>query len=352
MKILMIQVGNPVKEKIGFPDEKYIQRKSLVDGKLRYYLKQNIINADSQMQSILDQGVQVEYGHFSGRKSIGSLIKIGLRIRRLSKKKDIDLVHVFWGSSTAIFTLIFSAKPVVISFCGSDLLGSKDSSGKLTLGGRISRLLSQISAVGSHANIVKAEKMVSQLWSFSRKKTFVIPNGVDLKSFYPISKDVSQAYINFDSQKKYILFFSSNGQHVKNIKLAEKVYSIVKQSMAETEFIHAFNISQERLLYYYNSCDVMLLTSFHEGSNNSIKEARACNLPIVSVDVGDIKERLNQVKNCFVLKNWDAEKLAEKILYIFNKGERSNGSAYSGDVDLNLIAKRIIDVYKGILNKA
>ncbi len=346
----MVHAGNEIEKETELPDEYYLERKSLTDGKLKYFSKHEIINADSQMQSIIDEGVHVEYGYLSNRRSLMSLFNAGIQIRKICREKEIDLVHVLWGTTTAIFTLLFSPKPVIISFCGSDLLGSKDVNGQLTRAGKISRFLSQIAATFSKANITKTEQMRSIVWFFNRNKTTAIPNGVNLKGFYPIKMELAQQHIQLDPYKKYILFFYTEGQVVKNKKLADEVYTLVKHKFPETEIIYASKIPHEKLLYYYNACNVMLLTSFHEGSNNSIKEARACNLPIVSVNVGDASERLGKVKNCYVL-NWDANKLAEKIMIIFNNGERSNGVQYSDDTDMNFIAKRVIDIYKKVLNK-
>ena len=52
-----------------------------------------------------------------------------------------------------------------------------------------------------------------------------------------------------------------------------------------------------------NAIDVLLMTSHHEGSPMIIKEALACNTPIVSLDVGDVKERLMNIEGCYVIKN-------------------------------------------------
>lgn len=348
MKILMIHAGTAI-NKINVSEEAlYLKRKSLNDGEINYFSKHEIINADSQMQSIINEGIEIEYGYLSDRKSLRALFKAGIYIRKLCKEQSSELVHVFWGTTTALITILFSPRPVVISFCGSDLLGSKDQKGNITNSGWFSRFISQIAATFSIANITKSEQMKSSLWVFNRKKTIVIPNGVNLKGFYPIDKSTAQKHLNFDPNKKYILFFYTEGQVVKNKILAEEVFRIVKETVNETVILYASNIVHEELIYYYNACDVMLLCSFHEGSNNSIKEARACNLPIVSVNAGDAKERLEMVDNCFVL-GWDAAQLAEKIILILRNQKRSNGEYFSKDVDMAFIADRVIKLYEKVL---
>jgi len=347
----MIHAGTAIEKKNGSPDDFYLERKSLNDGEMKYFSKHEIINADSQMQSIVNEGIDVEYAYLSDRKSLSSLFNAGIQIRKLCKQKKYDLVHVFWGTTTALITILFSPRPVVISFCGSDLLGAKDQKGNITKCGRFSRIISQIAATFSIANITKSEQMRSSLWIFNRKKTTVIPNGVNLKGFYPIAKSIAQKQINFDPNNKYILFFYTEGQVVKNKKLADEVYSIVRKTFPEAIMLYASNIVHEELIYYYNACDVMLLCSFHEGSNNSIKEARACNLPIVSVNAGDARERLEMVDNCFVM-GWDAEQLAEKITLILRNQKRSNGENFSKDADMAFIAKTVINLYKKVLQPA
>jgi glycosyltransferase involved in cell wall biosynthesis len=42
--------------------------------------------------------------------------------------------------------------------------------------------------------------------------------------------------------------------------------------------------------WYYSAADAMILCSDSEGSPTAVKEALACNLPVVSTDVGDVAE--------------------------------------------------------------
>ena len=51
-----------------------------------------------------------------------------------------------------------------------------------------------------------------------------------------------------------------------------------------------------------NCADVFVFASFYEGSPNVIKEAIACNIPVISTDVGDVKNVLDGVDNCYIVK--------------------------------------------------
>ncbi len=351
MKVFQLHVGNKAKKDPTLPEDYYLQRISFEDSKFRYYLKQDIVNADNQMQSIIRKGVKVEYGHFSERKSILSLIKGGFKLRKICKEKEIDLVHTFWGATTAFMAILFSPCPVVISFCGSDLMGNVSSNGKYSISGKISTLLSQLSAIGAIKIITKSEQMRSVLWSISRHKTVVIPNGLDLTLFKPQKRDEARKIIGWALKKKIIIFFDGMGALVKNLSLAKKIYAEVCNEIPCVEFKILNKIPHEKLVYYYNAADVMLLTSFHEGSNNSLKEAMACNLPVVSVDVGDARERLSNVQNSFVVNTYDAKELAKYVISVLLNDNRSNGSKFSKEVSINNIADKVIKVYDSILDK-
>ena len=73
-----------------------------------------------------------------------------------------------------------------------------------------------------------------------------------------------------------------------------------------------------------NAADVMIFASLREGSPNVIKEAMACNLPIVSTDVGDVREILTGVHGCHIVAR-DPKTFAKAILEIIKEGSRTNG---------------------------
>jgi len=348
--VFHLHVGNKVEREDGRGDEHYLRRWSIDDNDYRDYLKQDIINADSQLVSIKELGVDVEYGHLSERKSPVKLFNAGLRLRKICKEKNIDFVHVFWGSTTAITAVIFSPCPVIISFSGSDLIGMVSENGKITLSGHISKFLSNSSALLAASIITKSENMRNELWKISKNKSTAIPNGLDLSKFKPMSQMEAQNYLGWSNEKKYIIFFSGLGATVKDLPLAQKIFSIIQKIIPDAEMKILNKIPHNELVYYYNAADVMLLTSFHEGSNNSLKEARACNLPIVSVNCGDAAERLKNVSNSYVIDSRDPEEIASNVLSVLKSDKRSNGALLSEDVKMETIAKKIVSVYNQLKN--
>jgi teichuronic acid biosynthesis glycosyltransferase TuaC len=343
LRVLMIQVGNPIRDDaVG---ESRLRMKALDTGGERWYRQKDIINATDQMRSLATVDVRVEYGFLSGRRSIPALARAGMRIRRLARRHEAQLVHALWGITTSLVTVLFGGRPVVISFSGSDLFGEVDARGARTIRGRVSRFVSQLSALGARRIIVKSEKMRSVLWPFTRQKAVVIPNGVDLSRFTPVPRDDARARLGWAVDDRVMLFFPSGGAPVKNAALAAAVVERVRAEMPGARLETVSDVAHDDLALYYNAADVMLLTSFHEGSNNSLKEAMCCNLPVVSVDCGDSRERLTGVRNSFLVDAYDAQRLATAVVTVLRSGERSNGRESVAALDLPQIARRVRRVY-------
>ena len=75
----------------------------------------------------------------------------------------------------------------------------------------------------------------------------------------------------------------------------------------------------------------------------------ACNLPVVSVDVGDVPDVMTGVDGCYICPR-DPKSIAEKLALILERCERTNGREKTKRYDLRLTAKRIIRVYEQVLD--
>jgi teichuronic acid biosynthesis glycosyltransferase TuaC len=349
MKLLMIHVGNPISGVPNLPLEHYFKRYSFETGIEQTYLKKDIINADSQMQSLIELNIDISYGYLGSRKNPITLFKAGKLIKDRIKKERINIVHVLWGSTTSLVTVLFSPVPVVISFCGSDVMGNYNSKGEKTFSGFITRTLSVLSSYFAKRIIVKSELLLKNLPLLVRSKCTVIPNGIDTNLFYLVDKKAARDRLNWNQNEKIILFFTGSGAYVKNRKLAEKVYDVIKKEIDNVRILFVEGVVFEELLWYYNAADLLLLTSFHEGSNNSIKEAMACNLPIISTNCGDAKERLREVNNSFVSDFYDEVKIGLEAIKILNTGERSNGRDFINAFTKETVALQVANIYKQII---
>ena len=98
-----------------------------------------------------------------------------------------------------------------------------------------------------------------------------------------------------------------------------------------------------------NAADCLLVTSLHEGSPNIVKEAMACNLPVVSVPCGDVVERLKATQPGMVCP-YDASALACGMAVVLGEGHRSNGREQLVAQGLTLlrVAEQLIQLYRSV----
>ena len=139
-----------------------------------------------------------------------------------------------------------------------------------------------------------------------------------------------------DTDKSYPLD-SSGKNNQKNISLQKKV-----------QLVAVYNKTPEEVCTYMNAADCLLLTSVSEGSPNVIKEAMSCNCPIVTTNVGDVTERLENLEGCHVVDSRDPKELAEAIRKALEFGKRTEGRKriIADHLEISQIAKRIKEIYE------
>lgn len=302
--------------------------------------------ADRQAKSIMELGCIIETFAFENRRSLVGLLKGAIALRRKTINFRADLVHVHFAAAQAVMAVLFSPKPVVISFCGSDLLGNYKSSGQKSWSGNLSILLSQIAALGARRCIAKTDELKQALWfSSCQNNCEVIPNGVNLDQFHSIPIDAARAVLGWAHNDPVVLFMDRKGAWVKDPLLAIAAFEKAKKRVPQLRMKIIEKEPPDRMPFLLNAADVLLITSRHEGSNNTVKEALACNLPVVSCSVGDIPERLKNVTSSIIVSR-DSDALAEALVNILRQRSRSNGREHIVNLSLDNVAQRILKVYK------
>jgi len=75
----------------------------------------------------------------------------------------------------------------------------------------------------------------------------------------------------------------------------------------------------------------------------------ACALPVVSVDVGDVRERLEGVLPSRIVGR-DPEDIAESVLEILANPIRANGRKFAAKLSHQSVAKQLLSVYEAVLS--
>lgn len=290
-------------------------------------------NSGSIAPFILEQGealvglnVMVEYFTIQGKGIAGYL---GNYKRLLAKINEFnpDIIHAHYGLSGLLANLQRKV-PIITTYHGSDINNF------------FIFPFSGLCMMLSAHNIFVSEKIRQKSGQFHKHS--VIPCGVDTERFAPIGKEVARKELSLNATKKYILFAGSFQDTVKNASLA--LDAIV--SFPDMELLELKGYSREQVALLLNAVDVALMTSYTEGSPQFVKEAMACNCPIVSVPAGDVPEVTKNTDGCFI-STYEPADVAEKLCMAFDFGKRTEGRKQILELrlDSESIAKRILEVY-------
>lgn len=290
-----------------------------------------------QGESLRKAGVDVSYYDISGKGFYGYLKNVPA-IRQLIRRQGIDLIHAHYGLCGLTASLCCSGKRTVTSLMGSDVLGS---------GPFMLFMIRFFARYFWDVTIVKTPGMQKRL---GLKSIRVIPNGIDMNLFRPHDKDESVKSTGWDPASRHILFCADPGRREKNYVLAEKALTRAREKYRgrslEVHFLTG--IDQDKVADYYCAADLLLVTSFHEGSSNTVKEAMACNCPVVATDVGDIRQIISGTEGCYIT-TFEPEDIAEAILAALNFGKRTDGRSRVAHLDSDEIAKQIAGIYKDLV---
>ena len=301
----------------------------------------------TQVESLKQAGVEVQVFHLHGRFRKWNYPKAVFQLRRRLRNNPIDLIHAHIGFAGMVARTQWKV-PVVVTFHGSDLLGLINAQGKK---GWLSPLVvgaGRMLARHVHAAIVQNGKMAALL--DNQPNVFVISCEVDLKTFQPTERSQARAALGLEQDKKYLLFAANPQIAVKRFPLAQAVAEELKRRDASTELLVVYKEPQDRLALHMSACDALVFTSYQEGSPNIIKQAMACNLPIVSTDVGDVREVIARTRGCCVC-DADVESLVRRLERVLADRERTDGRARVQHLAGPVVARNIIRVYEHVLGK-
>jgi glycosyltransferase involved in cell wall biosynthesis len=299
-----------------------------------------------QVASLRDRGIEADVCLLEG-KGAGKYIAGVARVRHMLSEKRYDLIHAHYTYAGWTARLA-STLPLVVSFMGNDVFGNTDALGnysKLSVVGHWG--LSNLLSLASHHVTVKSRRLGDRIW-FNNKS--IVPDGVDLDVFRPYAVDRQKLGLSAD--KFLIMFAGRKTDPVKRYWLAEQAVQRLQEGVPQAELITVEGRGRNELVDFMNAVDCLLLTSTHEGSPNVVKEVLACNLPVVSVDVGDVKERVEGIEGCRVV---DArpESLADALAQVRARGKRlEHAREKVAEVSLAWTADRLIQIYREALSTA
>ncbi len=182
------------------------------------------------------------------------------------------------------------------------------------------------------------------------KKAIIIPCGINFDLFKPMPKEEAREKLNLPKDKKLILWAGHYHRPEKRFDIVKEAVAIAQKQDPSIEFVLVSQQPHEVIPTYMNACDVLLLVSDAEGSPMVVKEAMACNLPVVSVPVGDTAEVIGGTEGCYLCTQ-DPADVAEKLMLVLKQPRRTNGREDIRHMDGGSIARRIKAIYEEVLKK-
>ena len=305
-----------------------------------------------QLPYIKKEGFNVDLLYL---ENIKNFFKFLLFFIQNKNKYKNDILHAQYGSGCGYLTSLLKAEKKILTLRGSDWYQLR----KGPIGGVIHSFIARRATILSINRydeiVVMSNRMKSEILNkFPRfkKPIHVIPDFIDLSKFNPIGKEIAksevQKLINVDSSKKWILYSSVLSKNpIKQVNLAHEAILLVKKMFKDIELIEMINVPFEKVPFFINSCELVLLTSSHEGYPNIIKESLACNVPFVSTDVSDLSEiAKDSSSGCYVSLS-NPQSIADAIIKVLKENNKSYiHSKFVESMDLSNISNTLIPLYR------
>ena len=297
---------------------------------------------EEQKEALLRDGIEVlDYAHTA--HGVVNYLKWVPKLRSAIKEIKPEVVHAHFGLTGLMAGLaaIGTGVPVVVTYHGCDINDKK-----LRPFSRMAMRLAAWNIFVSKRQMVNAYG--SEARAAKAKKGCLMPCGINTKLFDAEHVDGEWFESKFGNGEK-VLFAIDFGQEVKDPALAKAVIEDLKLKIADLELVELKGYTREQVVTLMYKCKALLLTSIREGSPQVVKEALASDCPIVSVDVGDVAERVDGLVGCYVVKSRDSKELAEALEKAISFGRTKGRERLLADgLDNEQVAHKLIEIYKQV----
>lgn len=286
-----------------------------------------------QIQSIIQMDSTIEFKVFViQRGGIEGYLSHYRKLISEIENYEPDIIHAHYGLSGFLANLQRKV-PVITTFHGSDV----HSKGFLL---QLSRICMRLSAFN-----IFVSKRIYQMSGYKKKNYTIQACGADVNNFNLFPKQEVRQKLGWQQSGKYILFAGAFENAVKNSALAKKAVSLLN----DCRLIELKGYNRAEVNELMNACDCLLMTSDREASPMVVKEAMLCGCPIVSVDVGDVKEVISETEGCFIAER-EPQAIADKLLQAFAFKGKTDGRdrVIQLRLELSMVAKRIQAIYNEV----
>ena len=299
-----------------------------------------------QVEFLRRAGVEVEVFFFRGAKNPANYLRAWWRFNRRykSRRTQYDVVHAQFGQAALIPWP--KQLPLIITFHGSDMLWELLPDRRTRLQGRLLVWLGRTAARFADAVLIVSNEMRKNLPA--SLPLHVLPTGVDLNSLPSLTREEARRQLGLPLDERLALFVGNPHDPLKRYARARQAVEVLNQRLP-TRLILGWGRPHREILIMMHACDVLVVTSLSEGSPTIVKEALACNLPVVSVIVGDVVERLEGIEGCEIVPGDKPGTIAAAIERSLRRGDRIRGREAIAQLDEKVLAGKLIGIYHSVL---
>ena len=272
-----------------------------------------------------------------------------MAFRQLSHVREshpYKLVHAY-GGEAALVAARFRNPPLVVTYLGSDLLGSAKSSGRTSFSWRARRSIIRGLSRLPTRTFTRSAEMEAALPEAARRRNTILPAGVDDSLFQPCDRQKARELLGWPAAGRVALFASDPQSPGKRYALAETAVQCARAQLSDLRLQVLQGAKPDEVPAAMNAADCLLLTSWREGSPNVVKEALMCNLPVVTTRVGDVEDTLCGVSPTWICSD-SPDELCAALVACLRSPERSNGRNNAGHLTGRKIAERILATYEEV----
>lgn len=287
---------------------------------------------DEQVKVLRVRGVEVDVLFVNGRKNRLNYLWGPLRLWKMMLSKKYDLIHAHYVLAGVIARCQLTT-PLIQSFHGAGEMEGWQG----WLCKRLSVLVdgATVTSKRHHADLGMADARV-------------VPCGADMELFRPMPKDECRRKLGLSLEEKLPLFAGAQRPE-KRVPLIKEAVSLVAKDNPKVRLLLASGIPHAEIPIWMNAADCLILASDWEGSPVVIKEAMACNLPVVTVDVGDTAEVIDGVEGCW-LSEQTAVDLATNINSALAFEGHCGGREAISKISLDHTIESVLKLYEDVLN--
>lgn len=302
-----------------------------------------------EAEALRNAGVSVDVYFVDGRSHKANYARMPFGFFARVRRTRYDVIHVHHSFCGLVATMQRRV-PVVWTFHEGEISGdTKDALREQPIK-RIaySKRMKRHVAGRVDAVVVVAEHLREPL---GRPDALWMPSGIDWRLFAPMDSGEARSRLALAEGHRYVLFPAAPARVEKRYDLARRAVERLHERWPDTRDVRLIaldNVPHERVPLFMNASEVVLMTSAFEASPVTIREALACNVPVVSTDVGDARVVMQDIAGCRIVEP-DADRIAETLRTALAAPRRVNARERMRAYSLETVAQALIALYGRVI---